>query len=49
MRSTTHSTTLRTAAPLHCRPQIKQNVLLKYKYLVTFLRQSSRDIFAEVG
>lgn len=29
--------------------QIKQNVILKYKYLVTFLRQNSKDIFAEVG
>ncbi|GAB4822229.1 hypothetical protein N2152v2_009275 [Parachlorella kessleri] len=28
--------------------QIKQNVLLKYKYMIQFLRHNSKDIFAEV-
>ena len=29
--------------------QIKQNVLLKYKYMIQFLRHNSKDIFAEVS
>lgn len=28
--------------------QIKQNVLLKYKYMVAFLKQNGKDIFTEV-
>lgn len=35
--------------PLPSRAQIKQNVLLKYKYLAGFLRQHAPDIYSEVG